>query len=105
MNAENEDDLVCQLELACGDILTSERHEPHLAYFFSKKPAGAWLHLQDVEADPIYEGIFVTWLRLPDDQETDFVLVVFLHEESGWTMAAAYNVGRLRLGGSDPARE
>ncbi|MFO7562779.1 MAG: hypothetical protein R6X02_09075 [Enhygromyxa sp.] len=96
MNTEDEkEDFVRQLDLACADMLACEQNEPHLAHFFSKKPAGAWLHLKDVKVDPIYKGLFATWLRLPDNRETNFVLVIFLHEESGWTMTATYNVGRL----------
>ena len=102
MNRDEEDeDSACRLEAECWDILAAAKHEPILLHLFTQIPTGRWMQLNDLLPGGLNEEIFVTWLYLPSKTDADFRLVLFLHEESAWSMTATYNVERLlrnRLG-------
>ena len=92
---QEEDELTCHLELLSGAVLSEQKYEPMLEQLFSQVSAGEWMSLEDALPTDFHEDIFVAWLNLPDQTERAFRLVLFFHEDSGWSMTANYNAERL----------
>ena len=97
MSSEEEDDdqLTCRLDLACGELLAAKAHEPILVHLFTQIPPGQWLQLKDLLPEDLREDVFVTWLRRPGEVDAGSQFVIFIHEDSGWSLTATYEVARL----------
>ena len=91
----------------CGDLVALRRLEPGLTYQLRDTPPGAWLKVRELyrrageENASIKEPMSVAWLPYPD--EPDFAVILFHDDETGWSMTADYNVGRLLGPGRLPA--
>ena len=88
-------DLSDRLNLACGDILSEKKNELALVRLFTDVRPGQWMSLRDSLPADLTEEVFAAWLDLPGETFAAFRLVIFFHEESGWTLTATYNVGLL----------
>jgi hypothetical protein len=91
----DETDLLSNL---CADLVSLRRLEPGLGMLF-REPKGSWVPVRELYShagqpdESIKENLVAAWLPSPTDP--NYSILVFLDDESKWSMTADYNSTRL----------
>lgn len=95
------------LENTCADLVSLKKNDDFPLRLLSDKRSGEWVCVRDfclligVAPGNLEPAVFACWLSDPMGHES-YAVIMFYDGDSGWSLTAHYNRGRLLDGAAPP---